>query len=194
VTFVQPYLKRPRLRVVPYEPEEGDCARFPASAARAETEAATWVRLKLSNERRTAAEDVEVVVANVRGLDPDRQGLPALHLNDDRSLGWSDRATDRVGIPGGVSRRFDLLCLSPRSAHTELAFHDTPDDRRHELPAGEYVITVCATARNAQPVFQSLALTIPENWKPGETLDELRLVVGRSRSRSVRKAGVRFAW
>jgi hypothetical protein len=178
--------------VLPYDAESGDCT------TKTHPKAQTWVRLKLENHRPSvAAEGVQVTVHRVQQRSGERDGsLPNLAENDDRPLRWADRTDGTIDIPGGASRRFDLIRLDDLTEHTdaELAFFDPPEDRRQELPPGEYSITVCATSRNSRPVYQTVALKVNSDWKRGEPLANPQLTVSDkiAHKPNERQAGSRF--
>ena len=186
VTLIRPWLRRPKMQILAYEPDLGDCAALAEPG-----EPRTWVRLRVhNNQRSTTAEDTQVLIGWIRTtqatMTASRVGLAPLVLNNDRALAWSDRSPETIDIPPGVARRFDLLRLSESAPIAQLAFQDMPvEDTRQCLPSGSYEVVLMITVRSSPPVFQRVRFELRADWVPGERLPAERVSVAPRRERAL---------
>lgn len=165
LSAIQPRRLQPRLEVLAYDADSGDCAIFDGVS--------TWIRLRVRNDaKKNYAADAQAAVVSIRpvGQAARRVGLPDLALNENRLLAWSDMPEDSVAMYPGVARRVDLLSRTSDTEMCRLTFHDAPTDGRDRLLSGEYVLVLALTAKNGQPRFQKVQLRLPASWSPGQSL------------------------
>jgi hypothetical protein len=143
-----------------------------------------WMRLRVANAwGKRSADDVEVLVINVRGISP-ADGvlltplLGVLPLKWSRILDAEGRPLTRTTIPPGVERHVDLLrILEPDpglgpveagkvSAVAALQVSPAPSDRRHWLLGGTYGILLAVTARDTDATYYGLTVTYDGKWWP----------------------------
>lgn len=147
------------------------------AARTADTDAA-HVRLRMSNEPgKDTADDVVVIVTEVRRLGPEVEttpiGLP---------LAWSGSSSQMTvaSVHPGAERHLDLLHVDLPAGDVELDVLPQPAGGQHLLASGRFEIDLEVRARNAD----ASRYTIRAEWEgagPGETWDRLRVEPPRKR-------------
>ncbi len=172
-TFVAVYVgvlrewrRRPKLTLEYRGPAGGDAVVVREQPG---NKAAAYVRLRVAAaKRRTAADDVEVMVLRARVPSPaDDEELRPEHMNpeylpvgdialDGQLLAWSNAlGMTRLTIPPGTHRHLDLLRIvkpmrgaANPSASAQIQVAPPPADFRHDVKAWRVDLELAVTARN----------------------------------------------
>ena len=161
--------QRPRLRLV-FDPE-ADADRVTVPTAGGFPSA--WVRLRVVNEGRTAAKNVQVVVTGVSTWAGNRghwvRGKFDLH---GRAVVWSNSPSRAVAvdIPPGGERYVDLVAI-PRDWQNQGMIHMTlqigpppPVSQSERLSPGSWQLALELSADNVSAVTRHVSVTFNGLW------------------------------
>jgi hypothetical protein len=126
---------------------------------------ADYLRVEVTNAPGSdAADDVEVLLAEVRRYDLDGREAGVLEISFPGFV-WTHTETTRLTVPPGVTRTVDLGRVhsgAPSAVGVgdgfELTVHPQPGDRRNVLVPGSYVLRLILAARNADAVEYSVTV------------------------------------
>jgi hypothetical protein len=144
--------RRPKLSLEYGGPSSGD-----AVETRKDEWAGAYVRLRvMAAKRRSAAEDVEVMVLGARELEP-REGCQRASGNiaiDGQLLNWSNTESTRMTIPSDTHRHLDLLHIkkpeaASGTASAWISVQPGYDDGREQTKSGRFELELAVSARNA---------------------------------------------
>jgi hypothetical protein len=176
VAILKPNWRRPQLEILkPQRDRELVVADLSSGIPSA------WLRLAVAVEPgREAAEEVEIVILNVKEIEP-RSGKARSVRNpmlSGLSLGLSSSEGRSVAaVPAGGYRIYDLASTyrDAKGGDTplviEVARYAKPVDRRHELTWGVTAIELAVVAKNADSVRYIATISYDGNW--GDEIDDI---------------------
>jgi hypothetical protein len=162
--WLRVWLRRPALVL------DFDVERDRADIRHADGYASHWVRPRVRNRpRRNSADDVELMLARVRLVDPaaeSRSERPE-ELLEGLPLKWSEVESTKVSIPPGTARRIDFVHVDntraernaegveERLERAPIRFdvHPLPAAKYHRAFGHAYEVTLALTARDTDAVF-----------------------------------------
>lgn len=175
VGVVREWRRRPRLSLHFSELYPSDQIVAGVDVAGGATTSGAYMRLRVRNgPGKHAAEDVEVIVLEVRPLpEKERGGRPsfrrALALGD-QNLVWSGSlpTATRFTIPPGLERHVDFVHVIrlTGSLPLRLSVHPEPVDRRNLIHhRGPLEVRLAVAARNADAHRYSVTVSFDGEWR-----------------------------
>jgi hypothetical protein len=177
---------RPRLSVNPFSFDAGDGVYFDHLDPADRIESA-WLRLRVHNSGREAAEDVEVFIEGIEERVPVPPGREAFDLQRaslalGRRLKWADRTDRTLTIPRGTSRRIDVahvITSQPRVTTDpglvvpiRLTLDHGPSRIHREMLAGlSYRLTLSLSGSNFATSFCDVDLEFGGLWLGASSID-----------------------
>jgi hypothetical protein len=188
VSVWRDYRRRPKLSLeFDPAPESADIQILDTAPFHPQPQQA-WVRLRvISERRRSAAEEAEVMIVAARETGPRQPvqlspGLQAIHTRasslpipiEGQLLIWSNSEQVRLNIPPGIHRHVDLLCVTRGRTDDDRfpRFEDgcviqvkpTPTDLRHHVRASRFYLELAITARNADARRYGVEVSFDGQW------------------------------
>jgi hypothetical protein len=161
--------RRPRLVVTSEPPEELGTNAKVVSARTEDGSTIHWLRMAVTNEGRSTAEDVRLISLRIEA--PGARGRQA----PSRELKWADVATDTCSLPPRVSRLVDVVHLTETQDESHVrrrglvsgvmplsgADRGRPDSVLwQDLDTGRYAIHVSLSARDVPAAHYAITFTV----------------------------------
>jgi hypothetical protein len=161
------WMRRPRLSLE-FDPEDHTDARV---VGMSNGRLGAFARLRVENQGKTTAEDVELLVWNTTGPDGSAGRVADMALFVSRSRPF----TTRVNVAPGAARHIDFVHHVEGSELMVIDVLPAPADKGHKLPPGQYRAEIVLTARNAQASRYQVPFEWDGGFAPGWDRENVRV-------------------
>ncbi|MFD2093311.1 hypothetical protein [Blastococcus deserti] len=173
--------RRPKLVLSDPPPELGTAAKVVGGPTDGDG-VVHWLRVAVSNDGRSTAEDVRVILLRIDAPEPLRKQPPS------RELKWADVRTDRGSLPPRVARLVDVVHVKfvpdggqlRRGLVAGVQPVSSADSGQpgsllwRDLTAGTYVVHVSVSARDVAARHYAISFAVPAAGHPEAVAEALR--------------------